>query len=207
MSNKGLQTGMPAGTYKWGDQHPSIEDRVFKGYQHNSPSTELWFTKESLKLTVKKTMAKRVKSKAIRYNTGSAKGTYQKWEEHPTHKGMFLSCYKMSRHGKLKEYWVNKERMEKIKLQATFNRTKRRQIEKSFNLSDGDKAIINDFYKIRNIKNKSHGKAMYHVDHIVPIAKGGMHHQSNLQIATATWNLSKGSRMLNTIDKEGRIQG
>ena len=34
-----------------------------------------------------------------------------------------------------------------------------------------------------------------HVDHIVPLAKGGSHHQDNLQIISARENLEKGVRL------------
>ena len=36
----------------------------------------------------------------------------------------------------------------------------------------------------------------HHVDHIIPLSKGGMHHPDNLQILTATENLKKGARIL-----------
>jgi 5-methylcytosine-specific restriction endonuclease McrA len=36
----------------------------------------------------------------------------------------------------------------------------------------------------------------YHVDHIIPICKGGKHHQDNLQILTGTENLKKGTKIL-----------
>ena len=35
----------------------------------------------------------------------------------------------------------------------------------------------------------------FHVDHIIPLAKGGLHHPDNLQILEATINLQKGSRL------------
>lgn len=35
----------------------------------------------------------------------------------------------------------------------------------------------------------------FHVDHIVPIARGGRHHPSNLQIVTSGYNLRKGDRI------------
>lgn len=34
----------------------------------------------------------------------------------------------------------------------------------------------------------------HHVDHIHPISKGGLHHPDNLQILTATENMSKGAK-------------
>lgn len=35
----------------------------------------------------------------------------------------------------------------------------------------------------------------YEVDHIIPIAKGGLHHQDNLQYLTISENRSKGARL------------
>ena len=37
---------------------------------------------------------------------------------------------------------------------------------------------------------------IHEVDHIIPIAKGGLHHQDNLQILTMTQNRKKGSNIL-----------
>ena len=36
----------------------------------------------------------------------------------------------------------------------------------------------------------------HHVDHIIPLSKGGEHHPNNLQILTAEQNLKKGDRIL-----------
>lgn len=36
----------------------------------------------------------------------------------------------------------------------------------------------------------------HHVDHIVPLARGGPHHESNLQVLPAAINLRKGARMV-----------
>ena len=35
----------------------------------------------------------------------------------------------------------------------------------------------------------------YHVDHIQPLSKGGLHHPNNLQIVTEKYNLQKGSKL------------
>lgn len=34
-----------------------------------------------------------------------------------------------------------------------------------------------------------------HIDHVVPLSKGGLHHQINLEIVHAEYNLSKGAKM------------
>ena len=36
----------------------------------------------------------------------------------------------------------------------------------------------------------------HHVDHIIPISKGGLHHPDNLQILTATENIRKSNKLL-----------
>lgn len=35
----------------------------------------------------------------------------------------------------------------------------------------------------------------HHVDHIIPLSKGGLHHEDNLQVIPAAENLSKGAKM------------
>lgn len=59
------------------------------------------------------------------------------------------------------------------------------------NLSPEDRKKAREFYKFRDILNKVHGKTMFHVDHIVPIAVGGKHEPANLQITTAEYNVRK----------------
>ena len=44
--------------------------------------------------------------------------------------------------------------------------------------------------------NKEAGEILFHVDHIVPVSKGGKHHPSNLRIITAFENLSKKGKLL-----------
>ena len=41
----------------------------------------------------------------------------------------------------------------------------------------------------------------HHVDHIVPISKGGLHHPDNLQILTAEENLKKGAKLISGQDE------
>ena len=36
----------------------------------------------------------------------------------------------------------------------------------------------------------------YQVDHIIPVSKGGLHHQDNLQYLTARENQQKGNKLL-----------
>ena len=108
---------------------------------------------------------------------------------------MFFKRYEV-RKGVLRENWCNKEKMESAKQYEMIARLDRRAAIESSDLAEGDEALILAFYTIRDIKNKAHGRVMYHVDHIIPLSKNGTHHPSNLQLATASWNLRKGKKLM-----------
>ncbi len=73
---------------------------------------------------------------------------------------------------------------------------KRRALQKgtSVNNTDHENYLIRCVYVFSRFKSKVTG-IEHHVDHKHPISKGGNHHPSNLQILTATENLSKGARV------------
>ena len=58
--------------------------------------------------------------------------------------------------------------------------------KKAMKLSSDGKSSI--FYKFRDILNAAHGKVVYHVDHIIPLSRGGKHICGNFAIATADYN-------------------
>lgn len=60
-------------------------------------------------------------------------------------------------------------------------------------LSKKDKIEITTIYKKSRELSEKTG-VQHHVDHVKPLAAGGRHHPSNLQILTAKENLSKGSK-------------
>lgn len=60
---------------------------------------------------------------------------------------------------------------------------------------DADKQKILWFYKEAERLTEETG-IVHHVDHIIPISKGGIHHQDNLQVLTKKENLSKGNKLL-----------
>ena len=60
---------------------------------------------------------------------------------------------------------------------------------------DADQEVIGWFYTIAQQMSKRIGTVgFYHVDHITPLVKGGLHHENNLQILTAKQNLEKGAK-------------
>jgi 5-methylcytosine-specific restriction endonuclease McrA len=60
---------------------------------------------------------------------------------------------------------------------------------------DADLDIIKSVYEECRRLSVETGVA-HEVDHIIPIAKGGSHHQDNLQILTMSENRKKGSNIL-----------
>ena len=62
-------------------------------------------------------------------------------------------------------------------------------------LSQSDKDRIKAVYAECRRLNREAGCIAYHVDHIHPIAKGGVHHPDNLQILSAKENRIKGCKV------------
>jgi len=58
--------------------------------------------------------------------------------------------------------------------------------------SDADKAKIAEFYTMASRLTRITGKP-YHVDHIKPLAMGGLHHQDNMVVMFGPLNQSKGA--------------
>ena len=59
---------------------------------------------------------------------------------------------------------------------------------------DACKIKIQEFYNIAKSLTEQTG-IRYEVDHIIPISKGGMHHENNLQVLTMLENRTKGDRL------------
>lgn len=72
---------------------------------------------------------------------------------------------------------------------------KRRALINSALIDDTDFEKIAGFYAEAQQRSQDTG-VMYHVDHIIPLAEGGAHHESNLQVITAESNLQKGAKLL-----------
>lgn len=55
-----------------------------------------------------------------------------------------------------------------------------------------DKAISKLYAEARALSEEL--GVSFHVDHIIPLCKEGLHHEDNLQVVQADYNLSKGSK-------------
>ena len=92
------------------------------------------------------------------------------------------------------ENWI-KENPDKYKLITAKGNSKRRAAEKNNtpDLTHNQKLIIETIYLQRLRLEKRFG-IPFHVDHVIPISKGGLHIPSNLQILPAKLNLKKNSK-------------
>jgi len=70
-----------------------------------------------------------------------------------------------------------------------------KKIKQISTLTAAEQAQVAEIYKRCRELSESTGIA-HHVDHIIPVSKGGEHHPDNLQILTAEQNLKKGARIL-----------
>jgi len=82
----------------------------------------------------------------------------------------------------------------KGKINAKTNKRRATKLNQTPVLSQAEIARIKDKYELSSYLTKLTGE-QYHVDHIVPIIKGGLHHPLNLRVITAEDNLSKGTNI------------
>lgn len=94
---------------------------------------------------------------------------------------------------KFRESWKRYYRSEKGRASHNSNFAKRKQRMKC-NLTKEERQTIRLIYEECQRISKETG-ILHHVDHIIPLALGGLHHPSNLQILTAEANLKKGIKV------------
>jgi hypothetical protein len=62
------------------------------------------------------------------------------------------------------------------------------------NWTPEDHARVSDLFQKAARRSRVTGKK-FHVDHRVPLARGGAHHPDNMQVVCAKYNLSKGAKL------------
>jgi len=86
------------------------------------------------------------------------------------------------------------QRLRSYERHGAANSAKYRAAKRNAVTEDSDFEIIKKIYE--KCKRVSEETGIPHdVDHIVPISKGGLHHQDNLRIITSSENRSKGNRL------------
>lgn len=116
-------------------------------------------------------------------------------DSHKEEKRVYDKNYNANPLNKAKRYKRCKEYREKNpdKISAIVAAYRASKLNQTPELTDEEKLQIIEIYKEAIALRKTTGNN-YHVDHIIPISKGGLHHPLNLQIITAFENLSKGNK-------------
>ena len=96
------------------------------------------------------------------------------------------NSYRKSNPDKVK-LWKQKDRKNNKHRILADNAKRRSLLNSETNIQIKQMYILRDFYKAMSLGEE------FHVDHIVPLSKGGLHVFSNLQVIPAIDNLRKGS--------------
>ena len=170
-----LQTGSKKGTYKDGDPHPCVPDRFFAVYRKfpdGSPKEE-WRSLKAQK-------ALRIRQQKYRDSRKQEAKEYNEKYRAKNRESLLEKKRKYQRENLAAH--VAKAKAYKSKKRAEYN-----------NLSETDKSIVTLIYEAKQRVSKCLG-INFHVDHIIPLSKGGEHAPHNLQIVPAKWNISKHNR-------------
>lgn len=111
----------------------------------------------------------------------------------------YIREYRIKNKEVLKEkiyMWDKKWRANNLDKKSNYEAKRRAAKAHSFSvISSTEKRKIEILYKVAKIMSKL-GIKSYHVDHILPLAKGGTHTLENLQILDSKANLSKGCKII-----------
>lgn len=187
IKQKLIQTGKPRGYFKLGTPHPFVKSLFYVTY--TTRAKETWGTKETLE------KRKQVIKKWYTKNKERHRNVGKKWmEQNKDRFKAYQKQYATDNRDHLKAYqknWVQDNR-DRVRLINKASSSKRRAIEsKSIkNLTKAQEGMIKHYYAHASRVSFKLG-IEFHVDHIVPLSRGGLHHPSNLQVVPARWNVRK----------------
>lgn len=185
VNQKALQTGLPKGYFKRGDAHPTIKGFFYRYYSENR---ELWYSKEANEENRIRLNAQAREKPKTEEQRARNREKVKKWRQ--SEKG---KAYAKS--GKEKQRLAAYFKTEKGKLAMAVVMNKRRAAKKKAleKLTEREEGLIKQIYAYRiRLQNKL--GIPFHVDHILPLSKGGLHHPMNLQVVPAVWNVRKNNR-------------
>jgi 5-methylcytosine-specific restriction endonuclease McrA len=146
--------------------------------------------------------------------TAKPKGSYKLGDPHPFVSNRYFKQYGRYRDGRIREVWVtennllNSKKIEKEtntarckkwlqgnkNVAAAYRAARRGNMRVNYSsLPEHSKAIVKGIYEASQRVSECL-RVAFHVDHIIPVSKGGTHSPENLQIVPAKWNLQKGNR-------------
>ncbi len=187
IKQKLIQTGKPRGYFKLGNTHPFVKGLFYVTY--TTRSKETWGTKETLE------KRKQVIKKWYNNNKERHRSVGKKWmEQNKDRFKVYQKNWCKDNAIKLSEYrkkWVD-DNIERVRLWNKTSESKRRAIksESIKDLTETQEVMIKHYYAHASRVSSKLG-IEFHVDHIVPLSLGGLHHPSNLQVVPAVWNMRK----------------
>jgi len=92
-----------------------------------------------------------------------------------------------------KEYY--RQWQENNKDKVNVNNSKRRAMKLNQTPLNANMFKILEIYSITSLMNEISINIKWHVDHIKPLSRGGLHHQDNLQVLEASVNLRKSNKL------------
>ena len=182
-------TGMPTGTFKNFDQHPTIDGLVFRGYgkRKSGKLGEDWITTEAME------------------SRESKKRSYANSPESITRKNELTAGYRAKDPQKFRDA-TNAWRARNPEKVAEGNSEYRKSHLEYFAAAESRRrSIILNSAQVNNAIEKCIVDGMYvvarrlsdctgfgwEVDHIVPLSLGGGHTPNNLQVVPQKWNRVK----------------
>ena len=96
---------------------------------------------------------------------------------------------KTSENARMREHYQNN----KYQYRANWAAYNARKLDQTPELSEDEKDEVKMIYALSASLSQEPDFGPQHVDHIVALANGGLHHPDNLQILTAEANLRKGA--------------
>lgn len=120
------------------------------------------------------------------------KKCYEAKKEHYLQKNREWHLANPGRGTQIATEWKNRNR---ARFRATQAKRRARKKNASVPLTVEEQARILGIYAEARAMTELSGEP-YHVDHIIPLAKGGLHHPDNLQVLRGITNLRKGTKIL-----------
>ena len=134
------------------------------------------------------------KERDVRYrllNREKCRASYQKWKEaHPGVSEKRLRKRRAEHPGLSTEYVRRWKELNPGQFRATQARRRARKRGAEVGLTVFEQAAVLAQYVIARARTMQTG-IQHHVDHIIPLSKGGKHHPFNLQVLTAAENRRK----------------
>ena len=212
---RALQTGEDKGFYKYGDAHPFVEGLFYRGW--NKRVYEEWFTKDKLNAMTaycdKYNKSDAGKATRTRHRK-TEKGQANYWKHETSEKGKARRARNDAKYRETEKYqaWVSQYTKSKkfkevqkryrssdkgkVAIQTKTSRRRAIKLKASAQLTFTEEQLIKQYYE-HSTRLKIKLGIEFHVDHIVPLSIGGLHHPSNLQVVPARWNVRKNNTNTN----------